>query len=70
MKSLKVLNFKGDEVLAEWEGLNVAGFLHAQEVVRQKIREGYFLVNTETDTVVKELVDDANHVLIPQIQGG
>lgn len=70
MKTLKMLSPKGDETLAVWEGTGIAEFLHAQQVVKERIREGYFLVNTETEEVVKELIDDANHVLIPQIQGG
>ena len=70
MKTLKVLNHKGDETLASWAAIDTAAFLHAQQVVREKIREGHILIDTDKEEKVDELGSAESYMLVPQIQGG
>jgi hypothetical protein len=70
MGKLTLTNYKGDEVLSTWVNIHVAEFLAAQEIVREKIRNGHLMFDKDKMEKVSELGNSEEYILIEQIQGG
>ena len=73
MRTFKLtkMSGKGDELVAEWtETTSPAELEKIEAEFNQKMAEGYFAANLETNEIVDKFDPKVDMLLIPRMQGG
>lgn len=72
IRKMRCMSGAGDHTVTEWdtETLTAERLTELETEFNQRMKDGYFAANLQTETLVKEFDPNADTLFIPRMQGG